>query len=368
MNDDLQTPVSITRETSFAGPFSVDQLWWIGAGLLVLLALLTTRDFVFAKRKWLVPGLFLLRSAAFAGVLVVLAGPVDVTRKTFESGKNPLGIFLDTSASMRLQDRNDGTGRLNRWQLATNASATDPSLLATLDQSLARIEVALALAGEDDASRKLLFDQLHPAQELFAKEVARLPFPGLTAEISTRLNTIKNTPKPLADLRQEVSEISKRIAVICREVARREELKNTPETGPEATPSRQQWAGNLLDQIEKEVLPRVQENLSVLRYQFSETVHPIVDDKWITAPPAPAPQTHLNQLLQQIADQHQQGEINAAIILTDAVANHPGGEPLKVPPPWRTFRFFWFQPGRTTSLVTPRCGRRPLLKPWWKTT
>ncbi|MEQ1840348.1 MAG: carboxypeptidase-like regulatory domain-containing protein, partial [Verrucomicrobiales bacterium] len=74
----------------------------------------------------------------------------------------------------------------------------------------------------------------------------------------------------------------------------------------------------------------------------SDTVQPVDDATWITAPASPssAPQTHLNQLLQQIADQHRQGEINAAIVLTDAVPNQPGGEPLKVPSTLADFPLF----------------------------
>ncbi|MDF1813277.1 MAG: hypothetical protein P1V20_13855 [Verrucomicrobiales bacterium] len=335
----LSEPVSIEQETIFNGPFSIDQLGWFGAGLLGLLFILSIRDFIFARKKWIVPVLFLFRSAACVAVLFVLAAPTKMTRRISESGHNTLAIYLDSSASMNLQDPVDGKGNITRWELATQNSN---ALLARVDEARTRIDVARALISD----RPLAIEQMKIAHEIVSKLQSRLPYPVLTGETCEMLEQLIGSMDDGAEtndrLIEESSEISKRIGVISGKLARDEELD--PNNSGGKTPSRLERAGSLLAKVEKDVLKDRDDGLVVQRQYFATEVTPLPDDWNFTPGAAEGKNTDLNAVLQQIQQKHQAGELNAAFVISDAVHNNSGA-PLKLPTGLSDFPLYWVPAG-----------------------
>ena len=359
--------MTTVRETVFHGPCSIEQLGWIGGMLLGVLAWLTIRDFFVAKKRWVVPFLFLFRAVTFAGVLLALAAPVDVSKKIFESGKNSIGIYLDYSASMRLRDPFDGKGRLVRWSLSASENFGASSPLAAADQSIAGLEVARALLIQDVQPNEnpnpslvaLLEGQLGKARKVFTENRENFPYPDLVEEVVEFIESAQKMTKTLSKedsgqsflsrwdpLQLALDGATRRMDVVARELARREEAKAAQKVRETSPRQRLKWATDLLQKIEREILPPLESNLTVSRFQFAGKIE-AASDQWdlpeydTESPPFDLPassaNTDLNGALNQISDLYGGGQIGAAILLTDAVANHPGAKPVKVPEELRDF-------------------------------
>jgi len=366
------TPVAVGQSREFDGPLPLEQLLWIGAGLLLIFALLAIRDAWLARRRWMVPLLLIMRTAACTGVFLVIAGPSEVTTKTYES-KRGVGLYLDSSASMSLIDQDLGEGHLARWRLATDR-AGEASPLSRLDRATTRVDVGLAMtrAAISDASDeaalarlKMLSEQIESTIETIDITASDLPFPSLVSSVRTALDdslsgqiedllsdlsadsngTVSSSRKfteAFDDARFSIEESLQKLAAISRELARRE-----PPADDDI--SRDQRARQLLQKAESEVLSKLGNNVEILRGSFSDKVSP-ADSNWnLTAPPLPEaepptgdtadhtdPVTDLTAQLEEIASQHREGRIEAAVLITDAVHNDEN-RPLQIPPGLKNF-------------------------------
>jgi len=365
-------PIAVEQSRDFDGPLPLDQLLWIGAGLLLLFVLLAIRDARLARRKWVVPLLLIMRAAACAGILLVIASPSQVTKKTFESQRG-VGLYLDTSASMSLIDQDFGEGHLARWRLAASG-ADAASTLGKLDRATTRVGVGLAMtraaianASDKAASARLemLGEQIESTIEVLDENASELPYPSLVSDVRAALErTLKEdldaylnelSVEPTGTVsasqkftgafertRSDIDESLQKLAAISRELARRE----TPD---DDDTNRLQYARQVLLRAEAGALPKLGDKVEVLRGGFAGQTSP-ADSKWnVTAPPLPEsepavddaeadshPVTDINAQLAEIANRYREGRIEAAVLVTDAVHNDDG-RPLEIPPGLKDF-------------------------------
>ncbi len=366
------TPIAVEQSRDFDGPLPPGQLLWIGGGVLLLFALLAIRDAWSARRKWVIPLLLMMRAAACAGVFLIIAGPSEVTKKTFESNRG-VGLYLDTSASMSLIDQDFGEGHLARWRLAASG-ADEASTLGKLDRATTRVDVGLAMtraaigdASDEAASArlKMLADQIESAIAMLDENASALPFPALVVEVRAALDRSisKDVDGLLSDLstasngtvsgsrrfaeafdraRFDIDESLQKLAAISRELARRE-------TPTEDHTNRLQHARQVLLQAEDKALLNLGDKVEVLRGSFAEKLT-ATDSNWnLSAPPLPeaeppakddaeriGPVTDISAQLDEIANQYREGRIEAAILVTDAVHNNDD-RPLEIPPSLKDF-------------------------------
>lgn len=348
-------PVSIEHETILSGPFSIDQLIWIGGGLGLLLLILAIRDYIFAQKKWIVPLLFLFRLVAIAGILLALAAPAEQTRETFETGqKKKLDIYLDTSASMRLQDPVDEKGHLRRWQISTRAIDPKSSILSAIEEAHTRVTVSRAVLNDSVTNQtgiakalQLQKEELQKAFQTVSQHANTLPYPELSKEIITRADTALNktlpalienpNPENIPPLLNDISGIAQRIAVISREQARREEVER-PENLPTPIPSRLQWADVTLQNFENRLNTTENKDFEINRYQFADSISPAPRD-W-NIPTTGEGDTNLNAVLNRIHEQHRADQIEAAFVITDGIHNAADRENADIPDGLKEFPLF----------------------------
>lgn len=334
MPDDPQTEISTSQETIFSGPFSTDQLIWIGSGLLLLLLLLTIRDFWFARKRWVVPFLFILRGVACAGVLLALAAPSRVTKKNTEKLKlASLGIYLDTSPSMDIRDPVDRKGHLIRWLHGSRAN--ENKTVSAIDEALTRATVAGSVAAKlklspDQAEHQmpLIREQLEKTTKLVSSNQNKLPYPDLLDDIKNRL---KKATEADADLITEIAEIVRRIEVVAQETARKAE--SDYETRDQRL-SRRQLADTMLKQS---VGRRTGNESGIHRYRFSDRVNSGFvgqsDSKDGKS------QSDINQVLKHIEGEYLSQKIDSAFIVSDGVHNADGSG-IKVPDSLKDFPLY----------------------------
>ena len=377
-----ETPISVERLVTFEGPFELEKLLWIGGGLFLVLGLLALRDALLAKRKWVVPALFTLRAVACVGVLLALSAPTSMTRLTFEQGRG-LGIYLDTSASMNLSDPADGQGHMVRWHHAAAGKASTDSLLSIIDTAASRIDTALALVinsrqvdRQTHATLQLLDRQIEHATDVLTKHEKNLPYPALGEEVRNALDATRSGQLPrliallpsgksktnnshiaasqdfgkkLDALKLDLGEWQKRLAVIARELARREESAAPKLAADKKDPARINLATALLRRAEKDTLSAQGDDLEILRSGFSKNLRnaretwQVKADQLATSTNASdnkessaGPVTNLNSALAEIATQYRDGRIDAAVLVTDGIHNTPGS-PLEIPPILKDF-------------------------------
>jgi hypothetical protein len=307
----------------------------LGCGVVALalgaLLLLEQRR---ATRPSLVPLLFAFRALALAGVWLALANPTAI-RTTRSTLPRHTAIVLDTSASMRLDDRSNSNGNAARWNRATSESAAGT---APLDDALALLGAAAAnlaqaaqlldpaeirplVASADSAIRAALGPlgaprdpQIDPLLAQLETEVLallqarnRAALPALAA----RLTEIRERVRPLAD--------AAAIAL-----------------GPGARPlPRINLACQWLDGAERGWLRTLARDTALTRAQFANAPAPI-EANWLavqaTDPAEVTAATDLQAALNNLARRAADGRLDLAMIVTDGVHN-AAGAPLALPEP-----------------------------------
>src|SRR4030095_12119761 len=133
------TDAQITDTVIFEAALPLWLLTTMCCVVLVLLAVLFWRERRSATRPAFVPVLFVLRVLAVAGVWLALANPTAV-RKPRRTVPKHFAVFVDTSASMNMQDAPIGRGNAARWSRVVN----DASMARPLDAAVALLGSARA--------------------------------------------------------------------------------------------------------------------------------------------------------------------------------------------------------------------------------
>ncbi|NLX58890.1 MAG: VWA domain-containing protein [Phycisphaerae bacterium] len=132
------------RDVIYSGPFSVAALVGIAVAALAIVVLLAWRESRGA-RPWLWPIVAVLRMAAVAVVLWMLAGQTLLTTYRHTRPK-AVGLLVDTSKSMGVVDPVESPGAAARW-----ASALDPQVaegVRAMDGAAAALSVSRRYLGE----------------------------------------------------------------------------------------------------------------------------------------------------------------------------------------------------------------------------
>ena len=332
---------------TFAGGLPVSQLLIIGVILTLLLGILFWRDLRLARRRAIVPFLFILRLLAVAGVLFALAEPTHLTEVT-SSRENAFGIYLDDSASMKLTDQADGSGNALRWSQLSEAA---PSRLAdTWAARLGAIRIQLhqSLHSGDTETYAKIHKDAQNLQKDIANEKKQVNRPELSSEISDYLeqqlipslaglasqsdpaSRRGNTRTLLLELAQQLTTVQR----LADQLAADLETQITSSGKLSREKQRMANATTWLQNSRVTWLKELQKKAKVRNFSFSNEVQPMAGTSWSTLAHDDSSQvafTDLTKALQDIAQNYASGEIQAAVLITDGDHAAKDNQPLQIP-------------------------------------
>lgn len=318
------------------------------AALAVALAVLFWIDRRRATRPAMVPLLFLFRLLAVGGVWLALANPTAV-RTTHTTSPKHTAIFVDTSASMGLQDSAKTSGNTPRWQrsAANDSTATVDETLALLGAAGVNLSRAALTTGAEENRAALTragdaahaaFERLERARKLPGAGPRLAPLRGqLEAEILRPLDRIlrdaapaaeahESTHAPLHALTVRATELREQLRPIADAVAFPMDTNNPPrieQTRRWLASGEQGWLGEL------------GRTTALSRCQFSKAVAP-VGGAWaaLKSEDAANPDagTNLQTALDDLARRATDGRLDFAMLVTDGVHNATE-TPLHLPEP-----------------------------------
>lgn len=342
----------ITNSIVFEGVMPIWLLTIICVGVLIALAVMLWRERRSATRPALAPVLFAFRVLAVAGVWLALANPT-VVRHTRRTVPKHSAVFLDTSASMNIQDVVGNRGNAARWSHAVGGKETTSS---PLDEALgllgaARANLALAASGvnpgeittvlkEAETACREARDYVENSRQLRGVNARLDPvlaqFPGEVLTPLERLQKIaspagesrESTRAPLLALARKIGEIRGQIRTIADEIQNGEAVSPQP-----SATARIDFARRWLQSSEGGWLETLSERTALERNQFAQAVVP-VEGRWTgvqAADPAePSASTDLQAALNELGRRASDGRLDFAVLATDGVHN-ANAQALNIP-------------------------------------
>src|SRR6185437_10039533 len=122
-------PSETIQKLAFEGPLTPRQLIGLGLGLLVLIGILSFREYKTAGTTKLLALLLPVRMIAVALVLWMIGG-ATLTTLLRESRPKSVVLLADSSASMSIVDPADGSGNTTMWSLVQPGGQSDSNLRA----------------------------------------------------------------------------------------------------------------------------------------------------------------------------------------------------------------------------------------------
>ncbi|CAN5144981.1 hypothetical protein BH23VER1_BH23VER1_27370 [soil metagenome] len=311
MAGDVENGIESFERLSFEG-WPVGQLATIGLIVGGAILLLSWRDFTCARRPAFVPVLLLLRLAAVAVTLFLLAGPSHVTI-TEESTPRAVGIFVDTSGSMGVEDHHSDVKLASRWDLV--AIRENPADFVALDRAETALRAAIAAidrsAGDPVALPQCQSAVLSAAQWLegtgFSTGRKWADTLGAVPDAETERDGYLIA---IEVLRGEILELAQSVGRAADAAAE----KAPPPTGlPESRLAKtRRW----LEWAQGDWLGELSTRSNVRYFAFNESV---IRRGGVDALDLPMEieRTNLEGLLRGIAAAHGAGELDAAIVVTD---------------------------------------------------
>lgn len=362
--------VAQTVKQAYEGPFSLGVLTVAGVILVLAIGLLMWRENRVA-RSWVMPPLFILRVAAVAVVLWMLAGPVTRTITAHTKPKS-IGVLVDTSGSMSVVDPMEEDNGAVRWA-AVHESEGRAGLLTEMDGAA----IALASArthfhrfaevcegkGRAEAGRTLISRALQSADA--AKQHLEEVLAGLKNGFGITNDRLTQANATLAaDLLPRMQSLNKDMQSDRLLLApdRAERIERTGDLlgaesnrlrhladglatwyakrGDNATTTRMQAmsastrlekTAALLELAQESWLDELEPQVRVMRYCFDESVSPMADLDWgktLAAASGSAAATDLAAAMEQAARDSVVETLEALVLFTDGQDN-TGGDPLK---------------------------------------
>ncbi|WP_411827533.1 hypothetical protein [Luteolibacter sp. AS25] len=331
----------------FAGGLPVWQLVTLGAVLTILLGVLFWRDLRLARRRYIVPFLFLLRLLAVAGVLFALAEPTHLTEVTTSRDKS-FGIYVDNSASMSLVDEPDGLGNALRWseipeaepsRIADTWTARLGAIRTQLHQSLQssdpevytkiRTDSKQLLKDIEDDSNKISSSEIFTEISNYLEQILIPTLDSLSSNTATasRRNDARTLLLGLTDHLVIIHRLADQLAADLETQLIASEKITTQQ-------SRLKSATAWLGKARKTWLKELSEKATIRAYTFADEVLPMANPDWSSLTSQPVTQaasTDLNKTLRDIARNYASGEIQAAVLITDGDHATLDAEPLQIP-------------------------------------
>lgn len=311
--------------------------------VLVLLGVMLWRERRSASRPFIAPIILVCRGLAVAGVWLALANPTAV-RHTRQTVLKHSALFLDTSASMNIQDTTNNRGNAARWSRAIGGASSGPG---SLDQGIAllgsaRANLSLASSGMNQSEIGALLDKAgsacREAREC-VEEARRWPgvnsrldpllaqFEGEVIAPLLRLQKIaepsgesrESTRVPLLALARKLGELKGQIRAIA------DELQDGESASPQsADSSRMGLARRWLAKSEQGWLGSLAERTVVDRNQFAQSSMPM-DGNWSNLqaadPNEPTASTDLQTVLNELGRRAGDGRLDFVLLATDGVHN-----------------------------------------------
>jgi hypothetical protein len=342
----------VTDAILFEGALPLPMLTMACGAIFIVLAILFWKERRRATRPALVPVLFVFRILAVAGVWIALANPTAV-RKTRRTEPKRAAVFLDTSASMNLQDTANGRGNAARWaRVAGDAERGSNSLdeaMALLSSAKANLSLT-AGAVSADALGKLLANAESASRDAFKDVSDSRQLPGVNSRLDPVLAQLESevlvplkharelagpsaesregVRTPLLALARKVGEIRGRIRSIADGLGAQDDAAAKP-----AATSRIEHARRWLEKSGQGWLGTLSESTVLDRNQFDEAIAP-VEGSWnaVQAVDANEPKasTNLQAVLNELGRRASDGRLDFAVLATDGVHNSDG-QPLVIP-------------------------------------
>jgi hypothetical protein len=355
----------IAQRLAFEGPISI---WLIVPIALILFALaiwLGTRDFRHTNRSRWIPVFIALRLGAIVALLWMLLGPTYIRTQTHSVTKS-LAILVDQSASMKLVDPIDESGNNVRWLEGTSSETEE---LRKIDAELGRIAAAGAIIRKLSTKNLLPGEvqerenQLESIRATLSASVDQLRSiaNGLPSHLSVQTDSLRHVieqsesnllgsfnPQALvSELSQGNTSSIRSLAEQCDSTVRSlsnladrlaEMIESSPNNQLErtlelaSTLSRSDKVHQELNQAETSWLGRLEEKVSISRYQFGDTVSrfSVTKKGAIDTPEREySASTDLSAALQQIALDAADQPLEAAILFTDG-GHNSGNDPTSV--------------------------------------
>ncbi len=354
-------PLETARHLEWDTPWSLGVLIVCVAAAAVWAIWQSRREAHATDSRW--PLMFLLPRLIIAGVLVwMMLGPTSVLVRK-EMRPCSLGVYVDASSSMRLQDQPDAvTDR--RWSLAAEDAPVDPIVLAdtaalfaeALYQETSRfIELIDQQAGETERRQSLeRWSQISNkcAERLVSMSSSfsgadRSTAQQLTSLLQTELQPLVDGPGGISadDLAEQEDklrvweDLSRQLANSCQELADR-----VSQTSGGVNAPAENSPGTIETRLKK-VVPALEHSLAawrregsnsfrILLSEFAETVSPLTASDQLAAlsdlaeasstDSAPVRETDLTELLRQIRSESSEDQLSAAVLLTDGRQTVPG--------------------------------------------
>jgi hypothetical protein len=344
------TDAQITDTVVFESALPIWLLTIVCGVVLVLLAVLFWRERRSATRPVFVPVLFALRVLAVAGVWLALANPTAV-RKTRRTVPKHSAVFVDTSASMNIQDAPTGRGNSARWSRVVN----DASMSRPLDEAVAllgsaRTNLSLAASGVNAGEISAMLSKAATACRNARKfvEVSR-QFSGVNARLDAvlaqfdgdvlapmeRLQKVaapseesrESVRAPMLALARKLGEVRGRIRAIADELP-----DGDAPSSQSAETSRIAFARRWLENSEQTWLGTLGERTTLDRNQFAQSPAPM-EGSWNAVqaadPNESTASTDLQAVLNELGRRASDGRLDFAVLATDGV--HNTGETLSIP-------------------------------------
>jgi hypothetical protein len=342
----------ITDTILFEGIMPVWLLTTLCVVVLAVICGLFWRERRSATRPVFVPLLFAFRCLAVAGVWLALANPTAV-RKTRQTKPKHSAVYLDTSASMNIQDAARNRGNAARWSSVIGGAATESR---PLDQAVAllgaaRVQIAMAATATDAALTDAMLSKAESAcREANDHLQASRRFPGVntrldpllsqfSSEVITPLERLRQMVDPSRESRESVrapmvalarklGEMRGLVQSLADELPSAEEAPST-----QAAMSRMAYAQHWLAESESDWLKALSKSTTLDRNQFDQSTSP-VQGNWKTLqaadPNDTSATTDLQNVLNELGRRASDDRLDFAVLATDGVHN-AASQPLRIP-------------------------------------
>jgi hypothetical protein len=309
MKGEISEPLVSTFERFEFDGWPLGQLATLGLVIAGVLLLLSWRDFVCAQRPIFVPLLLVFRLGAMAVLLFLLAGPSNV-KVTQETTKRKVGVFVDTSGSMGIEDDGSDVVMASRWN-----ESNDDALFRRLD----RAETALRTAAS-----------------LLELSVVRPDVLGLCREaLGSAGNWLKGTEWKIPELgempvnaeeRAVAAELLRAEVVAISDNVSRAADVDAAHSAVGRPQDRASRVTGWLDDSQRSWLRDLERRADVAYFSFGAGVAKLDSLRDLRRSRTDAEGTNLEALLREVSASHASGDLDAALIVTDGrqtIAGNP---------------------------------------------